>query len=250
MEFVLIFILGLVIGSFFNVLLSRLDKEEGIMTGRSHCPFCHRILAWHELIPVFSFIALRGKCRTCKRKISWRYPFVELLTAILLVIFFFNYGLSLDLNIMVVIAILLGFLLLAIFDFSYFILPDKIVVPMIVLSIMRAIVWGEMSWEYTVGFGLLLASIFGILYIVSDGLWIGFGDVKLTLCIGIFFAFPQAVAIILLSIWIAAIVGLALLLTRRANLKTALPFGSFLSSISILFILFNEQLFFLTSIFS
>ncbi|MDP2647891.1 MAG: prepilin peptidase [Candidatus Yanofskybacteria bacterium] len=250
MEFAVIFFFGLVIGSFFNVLLSRLDKEDGIVAGRSHCPFCHRVLAWHELIPVFSFIALRGRCRTCKRKISWRYPLVELLTATLLVIFFFNHGLSLDLRSAVIIAILLGFLLLAIFDFSYFVLPDKILVPMIVLSIAQAIAWSETSLEYTIGFGLLLASIFGILYVVSDGLWIGFGDVKLAFCIGIFFPFPQAVAIILLSIWIAAIIGIGLLLTRRASLKTALPFGSFLSSISILFILFNEQFFFLTFLFS
>ena len=129
------------------------------------------------------------------------------------------------------------------------ILPDKITLPMIVLVLVYDI--AALRWEALnpILTGLTLAGLFAILHGVSKGNWMGFGDVKLILLIGLIFGFPVAPIIFIVSTWIASICGLTLILFRKATVKSALPFGTFLSAISVIFILFEHELSFLSKIF-
>ncbi|HYU64968.1 MAG TPA: prepilin peptidase, partial [Candidatus Paceibacterota bacterium] len=189
-------------------------------------------------------------CRTCKRPISWRHPIIELLTGILLVGYVARFGIIINFDWLFLLVAVFGFFLLGLFDFYYLILPDKLVFPMIALAFLRIFFYGNQSRLIDLGIGLLLMSFFAILYLVSRGKWLGFGDVKLVLCIGILFGYPGAILILLFSVWIASLVGLLIIILKRGSLKTALPFGSFLCFISIIFILFREQLSFIIQIFS
>jgi len=131
-EIFLAFVGGLIFGSFLNVLLWRLPEGESIL-GRSHCRHCSRMLAWYELVPIVSFIFLKGRCRACGGKIHLRYPLVELSSGIVLALFWWtNSGLSVQDSIVSVFAILI-LLSLFFFDLFYFILPDVITIPGIVI---------------------------------------------------------------------------------------------------------------------
>src|SRR3989344_79941 len=132
---IFVFIIGLLVGSFFNVVISRLDREGGILMGRSHCPKCKSQLAWHDLIPLLSYLLLRGRCRNCKESISPIYPVVELTTAIILVLFYLKIGLPLDIGSSYYLIILSFFILIIFFDYLYYVIPDKLVLPLIVYSL-------------------------------------------------------------------------------------------------------------------
>ena len=254
LNLVLVFLAGACIGSFLNVVLSRLPagrqglgRREGILFGRSECPHCHRVLAWYDLVPVMSFLFLRGRCRTCRARISLRYPVVELSTALVLTWFFVRAGLPAQAGIPVspetiLSAILLvGFLMLLFFDALYLLLPDAVTLPMIGVALVHALAFGSVGVWNVLGNGFLFAAGFGILYAVSGGRWIGFGDVKLALLIGILFGYPLGVVVVIGSVWIATLYGFGLLLLRRATLATALPFGAFLAGVAIVVIVFKNE---------
>jgi leader peptidase (prepilin peptidase) / N-methyltransferase len=247
--YILIFIIGLCFGSFLNVLISRLDREEGMVTGRSHCPRCKHILAWYDLVPLLSFLYIRGKCRYCKSKISWQYPLVESITAILLVVLFRQSGMNLGAGNIYDAILVIGFLALAVFDYLYLILPDKIVFSLIALALTFNFIYQPEVFSENLLVGLVLALILGIIYLVSAGEWMGFGDVKLVLLIGLALGYPIAIAAVVSAIWLASIVGLVLVVLSRANFKTALPLGTFLSVATILSILFYQDINLLLTIF-
>ena len=133
---ILVFIFGTIVGSFLNVVINRYGKES--IAGRSYCPSCHHTLSAFELIPLLSFIFLRGKCRTCKTPISFQYPIVELLTSTLFSLSFIKFGFSLEFLFSLLIGSLL--VIIAVYDFKHTIIPDEIVFAFIVLSFFRLIV--------------------------------------------------------------------------------------------------------------
>jgi leader peptidase (prepilin peptidase)/N-methyltransferase len=144
---------------------------------------------------------------------------------------------------------LFGFLALLFFDYKYFILPDKIIFSLLAVAIVWKItLHGDLLWPSIIT-ALAMAGVFDILYVVSGGRWMGFGDVKLALLIGFVFAYPASLLISVLSIWLAALVGVTMLASGRASLKTALPFGSFLALLSIVWITFGNEFTFLTIFF-
>ena len=239
---IFVFIIGLLVGSFFNVVISRLDREGGILMGRSHCPKCKSQLAWHDLIPLLSYLLLRGRCRNCKESISPIYPVVELTTAIILVLFYLKIGLPLDIGSSYYLIILSFFILIIFFDYLYYVIPDKLVLPLIVYSLIYSYLFRRPELFNLLTSGLALGGFFAILYVVSHGKWIGLGDAKLSLLIGLVLGYPLGALAVVFSIWIAALVGMVLIIMRRASLKSELPFGSFLSIISIIFIIFQNEL--------
>lgn len=238
MEWILIFIVGLSVGSFLNVVIFRLGKKKGILFGRSECPHCGRVLKWYDLIPIASLLVLRGRCRHCKKNISRIYPSVEIITAISFWAYFYFKGFSAG-NIYDLVLIS-AFIVLIFFDLLYFLVPDKIVFPLITLALIYNFAAPDIKSRLATA--LILAAIFAIMHLGSRGRWVGLGDAKLVFLVGMVFGYPLGVMSVLLSVWTAALIGIGLVAAKRATLKTALPLGTFLASSSIIFIIFQNEL--------
>lgn len=240
--YVLIFAIGLCVGSFLNVLLFRLNKKKGMMFGRSECPHCLHKLAWHDLAPIISFLILAGKCRYCRKKISLIYPIVETTTGLVFLLFSIKFGLEFSPSFLIQLAILSLFIFLAFFDYLYMLIPDKILIILFALAFIYNFAIEKSGLTNSFLTGLAMASVFVIMYLVSRGKWMGLGDAKLIFLIGFLFGYPLGLLAITASIWFAAFFGIALVALKKANLKTALPLGTFLSIVSILFIIFQNDL--------
>lgn len=233
-------IVGACVGSFFSVVLMRFGREKGIFAGRSHCLSCKKPLKWFDLIPLVSFLWLRGKCRSCKQRILIIYPILECTTAVLAGIFVAVRGAEPSLFTIMHGIIMLGLLLLLFFDIKYRTLPDKILVVMATVWLGYAAISDPLLIMRNTPVAFVLGGIFGILYLLSGGRWVGFGDVKMLLVVGFVFGFPLGALVALLAIWAAALVGIVLMAVRGATLKTALPFGAFLAAISIVSLIYYD----------
>jgi leader peptidase (prepilin peptidase)/N-methyltransferase len=229
--------LGLCMGSFLSVIVSRLDRKGGILMGRSECPDCHKILAWYDLIPVLSYVLLRGRCRYCSSRISIVYPLFELTSSLVFISYFLVNGLNLGIEDIYYLSLLVLLTSLIFFDALYLILPDKIVIPMALLAILYDIFFRRVELLNLLLSAFLFSLVFAIIYLISKGRAMGFGDVKLALALGLIFGYPVGFFSIIIAVWAAALWGLALVVTGKANLKTALPFGSYLSASAIFFII-------------
>jgi|SRR3989338_4022554 len=239
--YILIILVSLSLGSFFNVIIFRFNTDQNATKGRSKCLKCHSTVRWLDLIPIFSYFILGGKCRNCGTKISPMYPVVEASTAAVLLLLFLNTQTVSYLTMLNALTVLL-FMLVIFFDMRYFIIPDKILVLLTIIAIIFMLFGHNMTFPNLLISGLSLASFFAILFIASHGRWIGFGDVKLVLLIGLLLGYPFGFLAVTSSIWAATIFSVLLLATGRADLKTKIPLGSFLSATTIIFIIFNHEL--------
>ena len=235
-----IFLIGLCVGSFLNVLLFRLDQKEGIIAGRSECPSCLKRLKWYDLIPLLSYLNLRGRCRYCKKEISYIYPLTEAVTACVITLYFWVNSFDFSFAVWFYLFVVIMFIALTFFDALYMILPDKIVLTAGVAVLVYDILFKRPELANLLLSGFIISLSFAIIYLVSRGEWMGFGDVKLVLVIGLILGYPLGLFAVIFSVWIAAIWGIFLMIFSRANLKTALPFGSFLSAMTIIFIIFEN----------
>lgn len=241
MFYLLIFLIGLSVGSFFNVVIFRFNTERSVAKGRSKCPNCHSTIRWLDLMPIFSYIILRGRCRKCNVKISPLYPVVELTTASALFLFFFNTSL-ISYSTVINAFIILLLVLIIFIDICYLIIPDKILVLLAVTAVGLKLLADNTDFYHLLISAFGLTSFFAILYIVSRGRWIGLGDIKLIFIIGFLFGYPMGYLALVTAVWLAAIFSIALLLANKASAKTEIPFGSFLSIATIIFITFNNEL--------
>jgi len=210
--------------------------------GRSECPKCLRRLKWYDLFPVLSYIFLRGRCRNCRGKISPVYPLTELITAFCLSLFYIVYRPIFEVRDFYYFLIIVSFVALIFFDYLYLLIPDKIILPLIIIAILFNYFFRWPEFMPLLLSALTLGGIFAIIHIASSGEWVGFGDAKLLFLIGLVLGYPLGFLSMILSIWIAALVGIGLMLSGKANRKTALPFGSFLAGISILIIIFQNEI--------
>lgn len=238
-----IFLIGLSLGSFLSVVIIRSSKQEkGIISGRSRCPICNHQLAWYDLIPLLSYLLVRGSCRYCHRKISIVYPIIELSTATTLTLYFYRLNYTFEFSTILQSIFIIIFISIIFSDFLYFIIPDKIIIPAIALSMLYQLLLHKGEILGLLITGLVLGGIFAIIFIVSHGKWVGFGDIKLMALIGLLFGYPLGFLAVLISIWLGALWGIGLMVLRRATMKTALPFGIFLSIVSIIFIIFYNEI--------
>jgi len=233
---ILIFILGLIVGSFLNALIFRLHSGESFVKGRSHCNFCKHELTALDLVPVFSFMFLRGRCRYCQKPISWQYPAVEIITAITFVLLLQNYGLRItDYGFWIQLIFASILIVIAVFDLKHYLILDKVIWPAFLLSIMVNLFlggWHLALWGLLAGLGL--AIFFGLQFFLSRGRWIGFGDVKLGLVLGSILNWPLALTMLALAYFIGAIVGIGLIVSGKKQFSSKIAFGTFLAGSAII----------------
>ena len=250
----LIFIFGLAVGSFLNCTIYRLQKEEEFLVKRSYCPNCKRTLGWQDLIPVLSFVFLKGKCRYCQRPISWQYPLVEISTALIFLLIFksqfpwtplgglpegliTNELLVLNFNFLKTLyylAIASFLIIIFVSDLRYYIIPDKIIYSAIGLALIYNIfLFFVFHHSFKTFLNPLLSAIlasafFLAIVLISRGKWMGWGDPKLAFFMGLLLGFPNIIVALFLAFLLGAIIGLGLILTNRKTLKSEVPFGPFL----------------------
>lgn len=235
---IIFFILGLFAGSFVNCVVYRIENNKSFVKERSFCPKCGKTLNWIDLIPVLGFLILRGKCRYCNQKISIHYPIIEIIVGILFVLFYFNIPpVFLISNIIEVALSLIIFTLLVIifiYDFKHFIIPNIIVYPAIVFSLLRLFFLFPLNSLFLKSIspyllsGLGAALFFLSIFLISRGKWIGFGDVKLGLLMGLFLGFPNILLAFFLSFFFGGIIGVIMIILRLKEMKSEVPFAPFL----------------------
>ncbi|MDD3284676.1 MAG: prepilin peptidase [Patescibacteria group bacterium] len=226
-----LFILGGVFGSFINCLIYRINKEETIM-GRSYCPNCKHSLGFFDLFPFFSYIFLLGKCKYCRKKISFQYFVVEFFTGVLFAFAYIFINNSLFLFFYLIITLFL--LIIFIYDLKYYLVVDQIIYPAIAVSLLYRIFFNFnlLNIIISLAIGFLF---FWIQYIVSSGKWIGGGDVLIGLMIGSLFNWQLTLLCIFMSYIIGSFFGIFLIILGKKNSSSKIPFGPFLT-ISIWFV--------------
>ncbi len=224
-------ILGLIVGSFLTAVIHRLPDLRTIIRERSHCPQCKKELGLWDLIPLLSFVVLAGKCRYCSKKISWQYPLVELTTALIFVLIWLNFGLSVY---SVFLAIVwAGLIVIAAYDLRKMIIPDEIVWSLVILALLYFVVRSLNEWSLAVFTSAVVgALIFGgiilIFHYASGGKWMGFGDIKLAGLLGFILGYPEVLVGFFITFLVGGFIGLVLMATGQKGLKDKVPFAPFM----------------------
>lgn len=223
---IILFALGLSVGSFLNVLILRLPRNESAICGRSHCDSCGHKLSWYDLFPLFSFLLLKRKCRYCGKKISWQYPLVELTTG-LLFLFAGNYnGMLMTLlpNLMIV----SGLVAIFVTDLKYRIIADSVLIFLITVAFIFQLITKSPYIFSNMVIGLVTGLFFLMLVLITKGRGMGLGDVKYSFFMGFFLGFPKIIVAFYLSFLTGAIVSLILIMAGRKKMKSTIAFGPFL----------------------
>lgn len=243
-EAAIVFVFGLMWGSFANVVILRLPKGESVVRPRSRCPGCSSAIKWYDNIPIISWLLLRGKCRQCKTPISARYPLVEFLSGLIFALIYLKYGQSwvtLD-------YIVFGWSLLVVsfIDFDHMILPDVFTLSGIVIGLAGAAINPERSFLNALagmlmggGFLWLIAYLY-LLFRKEEGM--GGGDIKLLAWMGAVLGWTSIPFIILGSSIVGSVVGLVLASRSGAGLKSTIPFGPYLALAALVYMLGGDQI--------
>ncbi|MDD4295963.1 MAG: prepilin peptidase [Ruminiclostridium sp.] len=249
---ILCFIIGTVMGSFYNVVIYRVPEKKSIVKHRSSCGSCGTVLKPVDLVPIFSYLFLRGKCRYCKQRISIQYPFVELITGLLFVLLYLKFSLSIE---FLFSAYLVSILIIMFFiDLKHLIIPNGLVITALIgglaLFVVRFFytdsIIGNAPWYGSLlgavipsGF-LLLVAILG--YFAYKGEAMGLGDVKILIPIGLFLGLELSVLALFLSMFVGGITGLILIITGIKDRKSQIPFGPFIVIGSLISILYGNEI--------
>ena len=259
---ILAFIFGSIVGSFLNVCIHRMPLSESVVWPHSHCPKCKKKIPAYDNIPFLSFIILLGRCRFCKGRISWRYPLVELLTALMFVVLYIRFGLSYDFFIY---AVLICCLIISTFvDIRYRIIPDEISVGGMIIGFILISITGVKMHPSSFNYRPLLNSFLGIvsgggiIYITGflfDLVYfkllkrppiqgetesMGGGDVKLLAMIGAFLGYKRVLATFFIAPFFGLIIGLFNLILRKDH---TIPYGPFLSLAALISLFWAKELF-------
>lgn len=235
---------GLIWGSFFNVCICRIPAEESVVKHRSRCPKCAAPIFWYHNIPVLSWVALRGKCRSCREPISIQYPLVELATALLYLFLFLRFGLGIQ---WIAYALFLSYLLvISVIDLYHRIIPDELSLSGIVVGFLAALATGDITWLESllgilVGGGVFLAIAWSYEKLSGrEGL--GGGDIKLLAMLGAWLGVKSILLIIVISSALGSVVGILFMLGKKKDMKTAIPFGPFLAFAAAVYLFWGSQI--------
>jgi len=241
---VLIFILGLIVGSFSNVCINRIPKNESIIYPASHCPKCRSNISPKDNIPILSYILLKGRCRNCKSKISIQYPIVELITGLIYLIIYLTYGLSVQTLIYIILSSAL--IIIAFIDLNEQIVPDVISLPGIVIGFIISffvlyISFINSALGVLVGGGIILIiGMAGSVIFKKEAM--GGGDVKLAAMIGAFLGWRYIIISLFLGFFLGALAGIILILSKAKSKEDVVPFGPFIVLGSFITLLWGEKI--------
>ena len=237
-------LIGMVVGSFLNVCICRMPKNESVVTPPSHCPQCSYQIRWYDNIPVLSYLFLRGRCRGCGVRISLQYPLVELINGVLTLLLYLRFGPT------VAFAVLFLFcsslVVITFIDIEHQIIPDEISLSGIVIGFILSFFIKGHSWTNSLlgillGGGSLLLVAYGYQLLTGkDGM--GGGDIKLLAMMGAFLGWKAIPFIIFASSLVGSIVGVSIMLLQKKDSKLAIPFGPYLAFGAILYIFYGRPL--------
>lgn len=239
-------VLGLAVGSFLNVCIDRLPQNKSIVFPPSHCETCQHKLAAMDLIPVFSYIRLRGRCRYCQATIPQRIFWVELATGLILGFLYWRYGLSAELGIMAFYACLL--IIVFVIDLEHGLILNKVIYPAMIVSLLLALL-PQPHLTLMIKHGIASAAlggaigfaIFLLIAVVSRG-GMGWGDVKLAALIGLATGFPFVVVAIIMAAILGGIVAVVLVTIKKKKRRETIPFGPFLALATMITLLWGSDI--------
>ena len=231
---------GLAIGSFLNVVIARVPAGRSLVRPGSACPGCSALLKWYDNIPVLSFLALRGRCRTCGMRISWRYPIVEMVTAVVLVLAYVALGPTADFAVAVV--LLPALIAITGIDLQHQLIPDAITLPGILVGLLLNLATGRISWVESVIGIVLGGGLFFLIILVSRG-GMGGGDLKLGAMLGAFLGWKALLFGLFVAIVLGGVIGAAFLATGVRGRKDPIPFGPFLAAGGAMALVWGERAF-------
>ena len=249
MEILLIFVfalLGLTVGSFLNVCIDRLPRDESVVSPPSHCEACQHRLGLKDLIPVFSYLRLRGRCRYCQAAVSQKLLWVEIATGLIFAFLYWHFRWSPELGIMAFYACL--FIVVFIIDLERGLILNKVVYPAMIVALLLALVPQPWLTRWIVIDGVANAALGGgvgfavflVIAIVSRG-GMGWGDVKLVALIGLVVGFPLVLFSVILGAILGSIVALALMIAKKRGFRETLPFGPFLALAAMITLLWGSD---------
>lgn len=258
LNYFFVFLIGISVGSFLNVLIDRLPNEQKI-SGRSICDYCYHQLAWYDLIPIVSFFILKGQCRYCRKKLSIKYPFVEFLTGVSFVLIYWYFGPLINQNLELIdnyhfklwqligYWIVISSLIVVFFsDVKYHLIPDSIQLSFFIgaLILFPFLSTGDLIHFFInrVFSALIIATPIFALNFFSSGKAMGFGDVKLSFTIGFLLGTKLGFMALYTAFISGGIVGTILLLLKKKHLKSKIAFGPFLAIGTILMLFFGNRL--------
>jgi leader peptidase (prepilin peptidase)/N-methyltransferase len=231
---------GLIIGSFLNVVIARLPQRRSLWAPASACAGCGNAIAWYDNIPLVSFVVLRGRCRACAVPISWRYPLVEALTALLFALaWIFVDGRLVDFAIAA--ALLAALIVVTAIDLRYQIIPDAITLPGVLAGLLASLAGHHVSWLESAG-GILLGGGLFLAVIVLSGGGMGGGDLKLGAMLGAFLGWKVVLVALFVAVLLGGASAVALLASGRLARKDAIPFGPFLALGGVTALLWGERI--------
>jgi leader peptidase (prepilin peptidase)/N-methyltransferase len=230
---------GLIFGSFFNVVIVRLPKKESLWFPPSHCMSCQEAIRWHDNIPLLSFVWLRGRCRNCSARIGWRYPIVEALNGVSWAFAVGHFGLTLRL--LPALILLSTLIALTMIDLEHQIIPDRITLPGILVGWLLNLVTGQVPILHALLGSLIGGGIFYLVVLLSGG-GMGGGDVKLGAMIGAFFGWKLTLLTIFIAVFAGGLVAASVLVSGRKGRKDPLPFGPFLALGAVATLFWGEEL--------
>lgn len=242
------FLLGISIGSFINVVIYRLAKKKSPFKGRSFCPNCKHKLIWKDLFPILSFIVLKRRCRYCKKKISYIYPTVEIITGILFVLAFLKVGINNTELVRLfyfwfVITILI---IVFIYDLKYYIILDRVILPAtIIIFFINVFILNSsiLTSILNYGFAVLIGGLFFFIqFYLTKGKGIGGGDIRLGLFMGAVTGWYEIIYALIIAYLLGGIISIAFILFKKANLSTKLPFAPFLTIATFIILLYNDYI--------
>lgn len=238
------FVFGAMVGSFLNVCIHRLPKEESVVRPGSHCPKCGTPIRFYDNIPLVSYLLLRGRCRYCQTSISIQYPIVEAMTALSSLSLFITFGASL--SFLYYFLFVAALIVITVIDLHHQIIPDVISLPGIVIGVLGSLIIPQITlWTSLIG---MLAGGGSLFLVATVYQWLfkregmGGGDVKLLAMIGAFLGWKAVILTIFLSSFIGSVVGITAMLIKGKDFKYAIPFGPFLALGAVMSLFWGESL--------
>ncbi|HPN96239.1 MAG TPA: prepilin peptidase [Candidatus Moranbacteria bacterium] len=255
MTSIIFLLLGLIFGSFLNVVVYRIGVAEDIL-GRSYCPKCKKKIKWYDNIPVISFIMLKFQCRECGKKISWQYPMVEIATGILFALVGANFFSAIDpatwMPTFYYLGIVSFLMVVLVYDFIHMEIPSTVLWAGIAWTVFFNLIfdWYSLSWsvplESAIYSGVLAAFVsfvfFFLMVVFSREKWMGLGDAYLVIFLGMITGWPEILLALFLAFAIGAICGIILIGMKKKKIKSQIPFAPFLALGTLITIFFYQAI--------